>query len=67
MPKAELAANIFVRLVMAGRANRGLRLTAEECRTLAEDDPIVTAALVAAEEAGFDISEDGKLIPNSAS
>ena len=65
MTRSEITKNVYVRLAVAARTGKGIRLTAEDCRDLGGDDPIITAAYVAAEEAGFDIDASGKLVPHS--
>lgn len=61
----EVMKNLYVRLVVAGRTGKGIRLSAEDCEALAGDDPIVTAAQVVAEDAGFDINTQGRVVPLS--
>lgn len=63
MTRAEVLKNIYVRLAIAGRTGKGLRLSVEDCYDLGGDDPIITAALVVAEGAGLNIDEHGKLVP----
>lgn len=65
MKRSEVLKNIYVRLAIAARTGKGIKLSVDDCRDLGEDDPIITAAYVAAEAAGFDIDVHGKLIPLS--
>lgn len=63
MSRSEVKKNVYVRLAIAARTGKGIRLSVEDCRDLGEDDPIITAAYVAVEEAGFDLDVHGKLVP----
>lgn len=63
MTSTEVKKNVYVRLAVAARTGKGIRLSVEDCRDLGEDDPIVTGAYVVVEEAGFDLDARGKLVP----
>ena len=63
MTRSEVKKNVNVRLAVAARKGKGIRLSVEDGRDLGKDDQIVTAAYVLVEEAGFDLDSRDKLVP----
>lgn len=56
-----LKTNAYIRIRMAARKGRGVRLSPDEVIDMSMDTAIATTAIVDAERAGWRFGEDGEL------
>lgn len=63
MTRAEVLTDVHLRISIAPRTGKGIRLSAKDCWGLDGDSPITVTAELVAENAGFKFDSHGKLVP----